>query len=136
MQDNTRLEKLNIMKMLNWDYLDNPEDMLAVIEGRLETSGVFTKEKLFLRSIERLPWHQIVELWGVEKIKELYTYDIAKRIWPKERKCHYDFAVSILRREAVPAAGWGDEYYRKMWRPFLSDRWYSIEQGLLQSSLL
>ena len=131
MQDSTTLEKLNIMKMLNWDYLDNPEDMLAVIEGRLETSGVFTKEKLFLRSIERLPWHQIVELWGVEKIKELYTHDIAERIWPKERKYHYDFAVSILRGEAIPVARWGDEYYRKMWRPFLSDRWYSIEQSLL-----
>jgi hypothetical protein len=31
-------EKLKLMRNLNWDYLDTHEDMLAVIEGRLETS--------------------------------------------------------------------------------------------------
>jgi hypothetical protein len=46
-------EKLRLMGSLNWDYLDKPEDMLAVIEGRLESSGAFNREKLFIRSLER-----------------------------------------------------------------------------------
>jgi len=50
-------EKLQLMRSLNWDYLDNHEDMLAVIEGRLDTSGAFNRDKLFVRSLERLPWH-------------------------------------------------------------------------------
>jgi hypothetical protein len=43
-------EKLKLMGSLNWDYLDTPEDMLAVIEGKLESSGAFTRDKLFVRS--------------------------------------------------------------------------------------
>lgn len=54
-------EKIELMSTLNWDYLDKHEDMLAVIEGKLETSGAFTQDKLFVRSLERLPWHSEFE---------------------------------------------------------------------------
>ena len=64
-------EKIKLMSNLNWDYKDTYEDMLAVIEGKLDSSGAFTRDKLFVRSLERLPWHYITALWGIEKIKEL-----------------------------------------------------------------
>ena len=118
-------EKLDLMGSLNWDYLDKPEDMLAVIEGRLESSGAFTREKLFVRSLERLSWHYTVALWGIDAIKELYTPGLAGRIWPKDLRQRYDFALTILRREPVSPARWGDEYYKQVWRPVLSNRWYS-----------
>jgi len=108
-------EKLKLMGNLNWDYLDKREDMLAVIENRMETSGAFTRDKLFVRSLERLPWHYVVALWGVETIMALYTPEIAKRIWPKERRYHFDFALAVLRREPLPSARWkwGDKRVRK-----------------------
>jgi hypothetical protein len=124
-------EKLRFMKTLNWDYLDSYEDMLAVIEGRLENSGAFNREKLFVRSLERIPWHYVTALWGIEAIKELYTPEIARRIWPKERRYHFDFALAVLRREPLPPARWGDEHYKQMWRPVFSNRWYSAQPGLL-----
>ena len=120
-------EKLNLMRMLNWDYLDNHKDMLDVIEGRLDSSGALTQNKLFIRSLERLPWHYVTALWGVEAIKRLYTPETAMRIWPKERRRYFDYALSVLRRDPLPPAKWGDEYYQSMWRPFLSDRWYSVK---------
>jgi len=123
----TNDDKLNLMKSLNWDYLDSHEDMLAVIEGRLESSGALNRDKLFVRSLERLPWHYMTALWGVETIKEMYTPEIAGRIWPKERRKHFDYALAVLRREPLPPARWGDEYFKQMWRPFLSDRWYSAK---------
>jgi hypothetical protein len=55
-------EKIHLMKILNWDYLDTYEDMLSVIEGRINTSGAFTQDKLFVRSLERLPWHYVTAL--------------------------------------------------------------------------
>ncbi|MCL1969729.1 MAG: hypothetical protein FWF65_09335 [Bacteroidetes bacterium] len=119
------------MRSLNWDYLDTYEDMLSVIEGRINTSGAFTQDKLFVRSLERLPWHYVTALWGIEKIKELYTPEIAKRIWPKERRYHFDFALAVLRREPLPATRWGDEHYKQMWRPVFSNRWYGVKPGLL-----
>ena len=127
----THEEKLKLMKSLNWDYLDTAEDMLAVIEGRLETSGAFNREKLFVRSMERLRWYFFIGLWGVETIKEMYTPKLAGRIWPKERKKDYDFAIGILRKEPLPPARWGDEYYKQMWLPIFSDRWYSSKPSIL-----
>jgi hypothetical protein len=115
-------EKIKMMRSLNWDYLDKPEDMLAVVEGKKESSGAFNREKLFVRSLERLPWHRFIALWGTETVKNLYTPELAKRIWPKSRRCHYDFALAILRREPVPPAGWGSEYYKSERYRFFSNR--------------
>ena len=124
-------EKINLMSTLNWDYLDKYEDMLAVIEGRLVSSGAFTQDKLFVRSMERLSWFYFTGLWGIETIKKLYSPQIANRIWPKDLRNRYDYAIKLLRGEPLPPARWGDEYYKQMWRPFLSDRWYSFKPGLL-----
>jgi hypothetical protein len=121
----THEEKLKLMSNLNWDYLDKYEDMLAVIEGRLESSGAFTRDKLFVRSLERLTWYSVVGLWGIETIKELYTPEIAKRLWPKENKRHYDFVLAVLRREPVSPPGWGTEYFKSKRYEFFSNRGYS-----------
>jgi hypothetical protein len=118
----THKEKIKLMRSLNWDYLDKYEDMLAVIEGHLETSGAFTRDKLFVRSLERLPWHYVVALWGVGKIKELYTSEIAARIWPKDRRFHFDFALAVLRKEPLPTTRWGDEYFKSERYRFFSNR--------------
>lgn len=118
----THEEKINLMQSLNWDYLDKPEDMLAVIEGRLESSGAFNREKLFVRSLERLPWHYTTALWGISAIKELYSPKIAERIWPKEKRYHYDFALTVLRGEPLSPPGWGTEYFKSERYRFFSDR--------------
>jgi len=115
-------EKLKLMRSLNWEYLDTHEDMLAVIEGDLESSGAFTRDRLFVRSLERLPWHYMVALWGVETIKEIYTPEIASRIWPKSRRYHFDFALAVLRREPLPPSRWGSEYFTSERHGFFSDR--------------
>ena len=120
-------DKIDIMKSLNWDYLDNPDDMLSVLEGRLVSSGSFKMDKLFVRSLENLPWHYVVALWGVENIIRLYTDETAKRIWPKERKRHFDYAVAALRGDPLPSARWGDEHFKQMQHAFLSDRWHGAK---------
>ncbi|MDR1839114.1 MAG: hypothetical protein LBQ93_05970, partial [Treponema sp.] len=91
----------------------------------------FTRDRLFVRSLERLPWHYVTALWGIETIKELYTPQIAGRIWPKSRRYHFDFALAVLRREPLPPSRWGDEHYTKMWRPVFSNRWYGAKPGVL-----
>jgi len=73
-------DKIELMDMLNWDTLDKSEVLLAVIEGHLQHSESFTRDKLFVRSLERLPWHYVTALWGIDVIKELYTPENANRI--------------------------------------------------------
>ena len=120
----SREEKLRLMRSLNWDYLVTPEDMLAVIEGKLKSSGAFTQDRLFVRSLERLTWYSVVGLWGVEAIKELYTPELAGRIWPKSRRRDFDFALAVLRRETLPPTRWGDEYYKSQRNRFFSNGRY------------
>jgi hypothetical protein len=127
----THDEKLKLMSNLNWDYLDTHDDMLAVIEGRLERSGAFTQDKLFVCSLERLPWHYVTALWGVEKIKELYTPEIANRIWPKERRYYFDFALAVLRREPLPVPKYWGEIHHTI-HP--SERFYQFEEYALLTS--
>jgi len=52
-------EKIELIGSLNWDTLDNCEDMLVIIEGKTVRSEAFTRDKLFVRSLERLPWHYV-----------------------------------------------------------------------------
>jgi len=115
-------DKIELMGTLNWDTLDRCEDMLAVIEGRIARSESFTRDKLFIRSLERLPWHYVTALWGINAIKELYTPENASRIWPKERRRHFDFAVAVLRKEPLPITRWGTEYFKSKRHRFFSDR--------------
>jgi hypothetical protein len=116
-------EKLSCMTSLNWDYEVSPEAMLAVLEGRIEKAGPFDQKTLLVRSLERLHWEYVVALWGVEKIKALYTPELSRRIWPKSRRRLFDFALGILRKEPVSPSGWGSEYSESVRNTFLSDRW-------------
>ena len=115
-------EKIELMRSLNWDSLDDCEAMLAVVEGQSVNSEAFTRERLFIRSLERLPWHYVTALWGIDAIKELYTPENASRIWPKERRRHFDFALAVLRREPLPDARWGIKYFKSKRHKFFSDR--------------
>ena len=115
-------EKIELMSSLNWDTLDKCEDMLAVIEGNSTRSEAFSRDTLFIRSLERLPWHYVTALWGIDSIIELYTPENARRIWPKERRHHFDFALAVLRREPLPITRWGAEYFKSKRHRFFSDR--------------
>jgi len=117
-------EKLKLMKSLNWDYNTTPEDMLAVLEGKLDRAGPFDKNLIFVRSLQRLPWHYMIALWGVEAAKELYTPQNAARLWPKSIRSTYDFAFGILRREPVSSTEWGSPRSRELQNTVFSHRWY------------
>ncbi|MDR1239171.1 MAG: hypothetical protein LBK27_03580, partial [Treponema sp.] len=103
----TREEKLKMMASLNWDYRVSPEDMLAVAEGKKDKAGPFDRNFLFVRFLERVPWHRLIAFWGVEAFKELYTPELARRLFPRDLRKKYDFAFAVLRREPVSAPEWG-----------------------------
>lgn len=120
----TKEKKLELVKSLCWDYDVSLQSMLDVIEGRAESAdGVFDREKLLVRCLERLPWHHVVSLWDKDVMLELYNDNLSKRLFPKQRRSEIDGTFSILRREPLPHTGWGDEYSKSLQRAFLSDRW-------------
>jgi hypothetical protein len=74
----SREEKLACLGSLNWDYTTSPEDMLAVLEGRVEKAEPFDQKTLFVRSLERLHWEYAVALWGLEKIVTVHQCNYEK----------------------------------------------------------
>jgi len=64
------------MRRLNWDYTAAAEDMLDVVYGRKSRACALDRDTLFVRSLESLPWHMVVALWGVETMKRLYTPEV------------------------------------------------------------
>lgn len=126
----SREEKLKILSMLNWDYNVSPEDMLAVIEGKLDVAGPFTRERIFLRSLERLPWHRISGLWGADLSERMLTTDIIRKIWPESRRGQLERLEKILHGKPVPPAEWGAELRKKLRNTVFSNRWYCSKPGL------
>ena len=115
--------KIDIVKLLNWDYDVSNEELLSIIDGRKIGDSVFDVNKLFIRSLERLNWLNIVCLWGIDKFKELYTVELSKQLFPKQLKQKYDFTAAILRGETVSATEWGSERAKQLQHTFLSNRW-------------
>ena len=120
-------EKLKLMRSLNWDYNARPEDMLGVIEGNRDSAGAFDREGLFIRSLERLSWYHVLELFGEDLIIRLWTPELARRLRFKEMREDYDYAVSILRGDPLPVPEWGARSYKPVRNPFLPHRWHSVK---------
>jgi hypothetical protein len=129
-------EKIQLMHTLNWDNTTSYEDMLDIIEGRKEGKDPvwgFNRKNLFVRSLERLPWHYMVALWGVETMKQMYSPEINRRIWPPSRREYFDRAFKLLRGETLPSSGWGTPPYRSSRYRFFSTRGDGNKQGVLSS---
>ena len=122
-----REEKLKLMRSINWDYNATPEDMLDVIEGNRDSAGAFDREGLFVRSLERLSWYNVLELFGVDLMIRLWTPELARRLRFREMREDYDYAISILRGKPLPAAEWGVRNYKPVRNPFLSHRRHRVK---------
>jgi hypothetical protein len=60
-------EKLAFLGSLNGEYTTAPEDMLAVLEGRIEKADPFDQKTLLVRSLERLHWEYVVPSGGLKR---------------------------------------------------------------------
>jgi len=122
-----RTEKLKILNGLNWDYDVDASLLLDVIEGRLEQAGPFDRTRIFVRSLERLPWHRIAGLWGVELSEQMIGHETISRVWIKDRREQLERLEKILRKEPVPAPEWGPELRKRLEAHVFSNRWYRIK---------
>lgn len=122
--------KRRIVQSLAWDYDVREDRLLEVLLGLREKEGPFDQEKIFLRALERLPWHDILEIMGKEKVTQLLTPErIVKLRLPGQRK-RYERIRKILRGEPVSLSGWNPIHRETYQRALLSNRWYRSKQAL------
>ena len=129
-------EKLNLIEKLNWDYNISAEDILAVIENRLEQVGAFNRDNLFARSLETFLWEDLVNLWGLDNCVRLYTGKIRRMIFDRMLKEEYDAVFAILRGDPLPIAGQSTEDVERLRSALLFNRRIRCKQRIFQSPLL
>ena len=126
----TTAEKEKALQSIAWDYQVRGDRLLEVLLGLREKEGPFERDKLFLRILERLPWHDVLELTGKDLLKELLTRErIARLRFPEQRK-RYDRIRQILQGEPVSFSGWDTQYREAYRRSLLSNRWYRAKPTL------
>jgi hypothetical protein len=132
MEGLSREDRLRLAAGLNWDYDVDVSVLLEVIDGSSLKAGPFDAQRLLVRSLERLSWHRIVALWGIDRLLAVYEPSLLSRIRSSEFRRRYAFVFGLLRNEAVPTTGWSPEMRRRMQDGLFSHRWYRAKPGLLQ----
>ena len=89
------------LQSIMWDYNISVKDMEMLIDGKIQKAGHYTYESLFIKMLSGLPWFSILTVFGPEKVKELLTDEVIRKIWPKsvQEKYHY---VRKRLQEALP----------------------------------
>ena len=126
----TRAEKQETLQSIAWDYHVQGDSLMDVLIGLREKAGPFDQDKLLLRVLERLPWHDVLELLEKDLLKQLLTPErIARLRFPEQRR-RYDRIRKILQGEPVSFSGWDPRHREAYRRSLLSNRWYRTQQAL------
>jgi hypothetical protein len=126
-------DTLELLNGLIWDYDISPDNLARLLDGQIERVGGLDRDALFVRCLERLPWHYVVALWGIETMQELYSSQNRNRLWPPERRESLDVAFAILRGDSLSISGWGSKRSKVLRNTFLSNRWNRPQPRILQT---
>ncbi len=107
-----------------WDYDVDPDELFEVITGKREKSGPFDAERIFVRMLERLSWYELIELLGLEFIKNHLSKDVIRKIRFKALRGRYEPIRTVLSGDPLSFSGWDHEYREKIKHTLLSNRWY------------
>ncbi|MBQ6029723.1 MAG: hypothetical protein IJL24_09410, partial [Treponema sp.] len=70
----TMEKRFKILETLNWDMDVSKEELLDLVLGKVSDVGGITRETLFLRSLERVAWHNLFVLWNnFDTVSQLST---------------------------------------------------------------
>ncbi len=121
-------EENEIRKVLHgtvWDYKLDPYDLYLIAVGKKEPMGWFNKEWALARFCSTLSWYQMLDVFGPDYLRENLTFDVIKRLWPKDMRERYELIRAILHGETVPNSGWSTENQKRLKATALSYRRYN-----------
>jgi hypothetical protein len=110
-----------------WDYDVDPDELFEVITGKREKSGPFDAERIFVRMLERLSWYELIELLGLEFIKNHLSKDVIRKIRFKALRGRYETIRKVLSGDTLSFSGWDHEYREKIKHTLLSNRWHRAQ---------
>ena len=121
-KDKTKIR--NIMSRIIWDYDVDPYSLFEVVIGKRESIGHFNSDRVLVRIMEHLSCYDLINLFGIDLLRDKMSLDIIKKIRPKGLQEKYEFIRKVLQGEIVSFSGWSPEYREKIKHTLLSNRWY------------
>jgi hypothetical protein len=97
-------QRHKIIQTLMWDYSIPISDIEKLLDGKIEQAGHYSREKLFAKMLEGLPWYTIIRLFTIESIKKMLTDEVIKGLWPKSVQKQYEYVRKRLQ-ETIPNTG-------------------------------
>jgi hypothetical protein len=118
---------LPALKSIIWDYDVAPGELYEVITGQRAKAGPFTFERLFVRMLERLSWYELIDLLGMEYLKQRLSQQIIDKVRFKTLRGRYENVRKVLSGEPLSFSGWNPEYREEIKHTLLSNRWYRAQ---------
>jgi hypothetical protein len=97
-------QRLKILESVMWDYSISADQMEALLDGKIDKAGHYTRERLFAKMLAGLPWYTIIQLVPVGIVKEMLTDEVIGILWPKSVQKQYEYVRKRLQ-EALPDPG-------------------------------
>ena len=119
------------IKSIFWDYNIDPDEIYETVIGKRKKAGPFDSQQIFIRMLERLSWYELIDILGLEFIKNNLTEDVIKKVRFKALRERYETARNVLHGHPLPFSGWDPPYREKIKHTLLSNRWYRAQQALL-----
>ena len=86
-----------------WDHNISPVDIDALLQGKRDTVGHYTRQGIFIKLLESYSWFTIVQLFSPVELRELISDDVVKKLRFKSLRTKYEFVQKRLQ-QIVPLA--------------------------------
>ncbi len=67
-------KRQKLLSVIFWDYDLNITQLIDGIDN--DTIPLSKKKHIFIRCVQKLPWHQVVGIWMFDSVKSLLTDDV------------------------------------------------------------
>jgi hypothetical protein len=119
-----KITAIPVLKSIIWDYDVSPGELYEVITGQRPKAGPFTFDRLFVRMLERLSWYELIDLLGMEYLKQHLSQRVIDKVRFKTLRGRYETVRKLLSGHPVSFSGWDPEYREAIKHTLLSNRWY------------
>ncbi len=117
-------KKRNALLNIFWDYNTDLLPLEKIIKRDLKSIDDYEFKLILNRMLERLNWYELLDILGIDLIKQLLTPEIIGKLRNEGLKERYETIRRILFKEPLPVSGWDPEYRKRVKTTLLSNRWY------------
>jgi len=131
MEKDSQKEKIRtLLQPLLWDYQIDPYEFYQVAAGKLAQVGSINQERALIRILDRLPWYDVIDLFGLDFLKKYITLKLVSKLRFSDKRRQYEIVHKVLHGKIVSFPGWNSETRQKLKDSLLSHRWYRTEPTL------